>query len=174
MLLAGSGEDGENSHAASEELIETAMGVPPAVEEQANANMRALEDAVKHAPDLAAAEARLEAAWRSALTTRGKPAETPMPAELHVLTTPWMRFFLSYDPRPTLARVHCPVLAVDGSKDLQVPAAENLAGIKAALRNNPDVSTVELPGLNHLLQTAKTGLPLTNTRRSRRPSRRWR
>ena len=45
------------------------------------------------------------------------------------------------------------------AKDLQVPAAENLAGIKAALRNNPDVTTVELPGLNHVLQTAKTGLP---------------
>ena len=81
-----------------------------------------------------------------------------MAAELLVLTRPWIRFFLSYDPRPMLARVHCAVLAVDGSKDLQVPAAENLAGNKAALRNSPDVTTVDLPGLNHLLQTAKTGL----------------
>jgi len=159
VLLAGSGEDGETLMLHQKRLIENAMGVPPAVEEQGNANMRALEDAVKNAPDQATAEARVEATWRSILAAKGKPADTLMPAQLHALTTPWMRYFLSYDPRPTLARVHCPVLAVDGSKDLQVPAAENLAGIKAALRNNPDVTTIELPGLNHLLQTAKTGLP---------------
>lgn len=159
VLLAGSGEDGVTLMLHQKRLIETAMGVPPAVEEQADANMRSLEDAVKNAPDQAVAEARLEAAWHSVLSEKGKPADTPMPAELHVLASPWMRFFLSYDPRPMLARVHCPVLAVGGSKDLQVPAAENLAGIKLALRNNPDVTTIELPGLNHLLQTAKTGLP---------------
>jgi hypothetical protein len=159
VLLAGSGEDGETLMLHQKRLIESAMGVSPAVEGQANANMRALEDAVKNAPDQATAEARLEATWRSILAAKGKPADTLMPAQLHALTTPWMRYFLSYDPRPTLARVHCPVLAVDGSKDLQVPAAENLAGIEAALHSNPDVTTIELPGLNHFLQTAKTGLP---------------
>ena len=52
-----------------------------------------------------------------------------------------------------------PVLAIDGSLDLQVPPKEDLAAIAAALAGNPDVTTTELPGLNHLMQTAKTGAP---------------
>jgi pimeloyl-ACP methyl ester carboxylesterase len=158
VLLAGSGEDGETVLLRQKRLIETAEGVPPAVVDQANAEMRALYDSVKDAPDQATAQARLQTAWRSAVTAAGHPVETPMPAELSALTTPWMRFFLRYDPRATLPRVRCPVLAVGGSKDLQVPAAENLAAIKAAMQRNPDVTVIELPGLNHLLQTAHTGL----------------
>jgi fermentation-respiration switch protein FrsA (DUF1100 family) len=55
----------------------------------------------------------------------------------------------------------CPVLAIGGAKDLQVPAKENLAAIESALRagGNKDFKTVELPNLNHLLQTSTTGSP---------------
>lgn len=67
---------------------------------------------------------------------------------------PWLRFFLSYDPAPTLANVNCPVLALNGGKDLQVAAKENLAAIKAAC---PQADCRELPGLNHLFQPCKTG-----------------
>ncbi|MGZ5528125.1 MAG: hypothetical protein ACXWJB_05605 [Limisphaerales bacterium] len=54
-----------------------------------------------------------------------------------------------------------PVLALNGGKDLQVSARENLAGIAAALDSggNHDVKTVELAGLNHLFQTCTNGLP---------------
>jgi hypothetical protein len=60
-----------------------------------------------------------------------------------------------------LKEVTCPVLAINGERDLQVPAAQNLAAIKKALESagNTHVTTVELPGLNHLFQTARTGLP---------------
>lgn len=159
VLLAGSGEDGETLMLHQKRLVELAMGVPPAVEDQAQVNMRRLEDAVRTAPDQAAADARLAAAWRAALTAQGAPGDMPVPAAVKVLAQPWMRWFLAYDPRPTLGKVRCPVLAVGGSKDLQVPAAENLAGIRAALAADRDVTAVELPGLNHLLQTATTGSP---------------
>ena len=46
---------------------------------------------------------------------------------------PWFRYFLTYDPRPALAKVHCPVLALIGEKDRQVPPRENLAQIEATL-----------------------------------------
>ena len=157
VMLAGSGEDGETLLLSQQRAIATAMGLPPAAVDRSNASSRALEDAVKGAPDQAAADARLQAAWSKILADQGAPADTPMPAQVKVVARPWMRWFLAYDPRPTLARVRCPVLAVDGSKDLQVPAAENLAGIKAALASDRDVTTVELPGLNHLFQTAGTG-----------------
>jgi hypothetical protein len=72
---------------------------------------------------------------------------------------PWLRFFLVYDPRPTLMKVKCPVLAIGGSKDFQVPPKENLAAISAALKagGNHDATVKELPGLNHMFQTATTG-----------------
>ena len=74
-------------------------------------------------------------------------------------TTPWERYFLGYDPAPTLARLRVPVLALNGSLDVQVPAKENLAAAREALRNNSDATVIELPGMNHLLQDAKTGGP---------------
>jgi pimeloyl-ACP methyl ester carboxylesterase len=73
--------------------------------------------------------------------------------------SPWMRYFLQYDPRPVLEKVKVPVLAVNGGKDLQVPPSTNLTGVRAALTKggNTRVKAVELPGLNHLLQKAETG-----------------
>jgi hypothetical protein len=74
---------------------------------------------------------------------------------------PWFRFFLSFEPADVLRRVRVPVLAINGEKDLQVPAKANLAAIEGALREggNRDVTIVELPGLNHLFQTAGSGSP---------------
>ncbi len=74
---------------------------------------------------------------------------------------PWFKFFLAYDPRADLAKVRCPVLAIGGERDVQVAASENLDQISRTLRSsgNADVTTQVMPGLNHLFQTAKTGLP---------------
>jgi hypothetical protein len=74
---------------------------------------------------------------------------------------PWFRFFLTYDPAPTLAQVRCPVLAVTGENDLQAPPDPNLAVIRDALNagGNENVTVIELPGLNHLFQTSETGAP---------------
>lgn len=75
------------------------------------------------------------------------------------LLSPWFRRFLSLDPRPYLEKVTCPVLALVGEKDLQVPPAENLKAIEIALKQgaNPHTTVLQLPGINHGFQTAKTG-----------------
>jgi pimeloyl-ACP methyl ester carboxylesterase len=82
-------------------------------------------------------------------------------AQLKGLVTPWFRFFLNYDPRPTLMKVRVPVLAINGSTDTQVPATEDLAAIDHALKDggNRDYKIVLLPNLNHLFQTSSTGAP---------------
>lgn len=74
----------------------------------------------------------------------------------------WMRFFLFYEPMETLRKVRCPILALNGEKDLQVPYEANLRGIEQAAREsgNKDVTARMMPGLNHLFQTAKTGSPM--------------
>ena len=80
---------------------------------------------------------------------------------LSMVSGPWFRFFLSHDPREDLSRVECPVLAILCEKDVQVLPSVNLAPLKAALEKSPskDITVRELPGLNHLLQTAPTGMP---------------
>jgi hypothetical protein len=72
-------------------------------------------------------------------------------------TSPRTRQLSGYNPVPALRQLKMPVLALNGSLDVQVPAAENLGPIRAALQGNPRATIVELPRLNHLFQTAKLG-----------------
>jgi len=73
----------------------------------------------------------------------------------------WFRYFIITDPTDYWKKVNCPVLALNGEKDLQVAADENLPAIEKALRSsgNKSVEPIKLPGLNHLFQHCKTGLP---------------
>lgn len=72
--------------------------------------------------------------------------------------SPWMRVALPFDPAAWLRQVRCPIAMFYGEKDVQVPPADNVPVAKAALAGNPDASIVVLPGLNHIGQTAGTGL----------------
>jgi hypothetical protein len=80
-------------------------------------------------------------------------------SQIQAATSQWFRFFVTHDPQPTLRQVQCPVLALNGELDVQVFAQDNLPAIEQALREggNPDFTVQELPGLNHLFQTAQTG-----------------
>lgn len=75
------------------------------------------------------------------------------------LHSPWFRFYLPYDPGMVLQKVTCPVLAINGEKDVQVTPKENLRAIIRALKagGNKNYLVKELLNLNHLLQTAETG-----------------
>lgn len=86
-----------------------------------------------------------------------KTAET----QAKQISNPWFQYFIKFNPDNYLSKIKIPVLAIDGSLDLQVSAKENLAGIKKSLikAGNKHFETVEFDGLNHLMQTAKTGNP---------------
>jgi fermentation-respiration switch protein FrsA (DUF1100 family) len=102
-----------------------------------------------------AATLALPAATRTALEI---PPEGIPDEAFEALLTPWFRRFLSLDPRQYLHRVTCPVLALVGEKDLEVPPAENLPEIERALKGRSAGTVVrQLPGLNHNFQTARTG-----------------
>ena len=94
--------------------------------------------------------------------------EVPVPAEeaevaaagmAEVLLAPAFMALLRSRPVDHLSRVSCPVLALNGTKDLQVDARTNLAAIRDALERSasPDISVLEVPGVNHLLQPCTTG-----------------
>ena len=94
-----------------------------------------------------------------------KPAEMSdddfVKLQVKQVSSPWMQYFIKYNPAPALEKVKCPVLAINGEKDLQVPPKENLKAIKKALTKggNKRVTTKEFPNLNHLFQECKTGSP---------------
>lgn len=71
--------------------------------------------------------------------------------------TPWFRAFLLFDPQPNLRKLQCKVLALNGSRDIQVLPASNLQGIRESLAagGNKHYVVEEVPGLNHLFQTCK-------------------
>src|SRR5690606_26346466 len=93
--------------------------------------------------------------------TAGMRQKEYISMSINSLTNPWMLYFLRYDPAPTLEQVTCPVLAVNGEKDLQVTPQENLKAIASALERggNSQVTTMEMAGLNHLFQESETGSP---------------
>jgi len=80
-------------------------------------------------------------------------------AQVNQITSPWMQYFLKFNPATTLEKVTCPVLAINGEKDLQVPPKENLVAIEKALKKggNKNVTIIEFPNMNHLFQECKTG-----------------
>lgn len=76
------------------------------------------------------------------------------------LSFPWFADFIRFDPTNSLSKTKCPVLAINGGNDFQVPAKENLSAIKRILKesNNDDVEVFEMEKLNHLFQESETGL----------------
>jgi len=118
---------------------------------------RAMTEIIQQTPDDAQAKTKLLAYYTAISPQLAAQVEPQLP----LLTSSDYRYLLADRPAQTLPKVHCPVLALGGSKDRQVPAAPNLAATAAGLKagNNRDVTVRELPGLNHLFQTANTGGP---------------
>jgi len=76
--------------------------------------------------------------------------------QMSVVSTPWFKYFIRFDPQPYLTRLKkVKVLAINGSKDVQVVSKQNLPGVRAALveGKTKTFEVKELPGLNHLFQT---------------------
>lgn len=90
---------------------------------------------------------------------KGDQANTNIEAMAGRFFLPWMRYFLKYDPAPLLEQLQIPVLALNGEKDVQVTAAENLAGFERALKKagNKNFKIMSFPHLNHFFQTAESG-----------------
>ncbi|QVJ81895.1 hypothetical protein SAMN04487826_2619 [Prevotella sp. khp1] len=71
----------------------------------------------------------------------------------------WVEWFMDYDPTENIAKTKCPVLALNGSKDCQVPAAQNIPVLRRLLPKNKKTKIKEYEGLNHLFQHCNTGSP---------------
>lgn len=168
VLMAGTGLTGEEILYLQGVLISRAMGVS---EEDIIKNRQFNEkifSLIKEGNDEKTIEEKLRQMfmedWEKMSDEKKEQIGDPgvfLKVQLQSLLSPWFKFFLTYDPKPTLSKVKCPVLAINGEKDLQVPSKENLSAIEEALvaGGNKNFTIKELPGLNHLFQTAQIGVP---------------
>lgn len=169
VLLAGTGVRGDKLLLMQQEAIAEASGVSEEAR-RANRLMSAeLFHTILNSPDTTNLRSNLIRIMKANL--KENPAlsenltadqvESINAQTVNQLLSPWMRYFISYDPVPALKKIKCPVLALNGSSDLQVPAVRNLAAITEAFLPNrlKKLTTINLPGLNHLFQESKTGLP---------------
>ena len=147
LLLRANGADDEYI-ARNEELVKRMFAIAKSEKDAAVRKQRLHEFAQSVIDSVAASGQPLPDDDKAGLTGGAE-----------MLATPWMNYLLAYDPAATLRRVRVPVLAINGELDLQVSPSQNLPAIKAALEagGNRDVTTRELPKLNHLFQTATTG-----------------
>lgn len=169
VLMAGTGLKGEEILYLQSRLIMKANGATDEAAAENNRTQERMFRIVKEETDDAVARARLRKVLQESIDEI--PAaqrenlgnvEMYIRSQVEQVMNPWFRFFLTYDPTTALRKVRCPVLAVNGELDLQVPPEENLTVIEKALKEsgNADVTVRVLPGLNHLFQTATTGSPL--------------
>ena len=166
VMLAGSGVPGGQILLKQSELISRAQGMDDATLKTVLDQMRVVIDLAGAGADTTAIRAKLDETVSMQLTAAADSNKAGIEAsaagfrrQLGVMTSPWFRYFITYDPRPVLRQVKVPVLALDGEHDLQVPPQQNLPEIEKALHDakNKDCTVKMMPGLNHLLQPAKTG-----------------
>lgn len=168
VMLAGLGQKGADVILTQLAALQKKGGAQPEAILEAVDFQKSLLSIVISEPDNKLAEQRIGEmlARRKSPMNEGQlkafaRSETDVKAQLPLLLSPWYRFFISHDPRPTLEKIKIPVLALNGENDVQVSAKENLALIAAALEaaGNSDFTVTSLPNLNHLFQTSQTGLP---------------
>jgi fermentation-respiration switch protein FrsA (DUF1100 family) len=155
VMMAGSGVPGDQILTAQLQAIEEANGKSHEEAAKDAAREREMISLVETEKD----EVVLEKELKEKMS--GEVPEPQIGAQIKTLTSPWFRYFLTYDPATALRKVTCPVLAINGEKDTQVPSKQNLPAIRTALEQagNKHFEADELAGLNHLFQAAKTGSP---------------
>ena len=166
VMLAGSAVPGDQIIVEQSRLIAMAAGA---------SQQKAAEDAEKERETLTLIEtekdpAALERLLGAKLAAEGMP-DAAIAAQIKAATSPWFRFFLTYDPAAALRKLKTPVLALSGSLDLQVPPAQNLPPLRKALADagNEHAEVDDSPASTISSRTPKPALP-PSTARSRKPS----
>lgn len=167
VTLAGPGTTGREILLDQSEIISRLSGIPEMTISLNNRLNRTIYDIMEDEPDSGAAMKLIREKAGQILAEQGAPAEqtgsviSALEGSLGGSSYNWLRYFIMSDPAQYLERIKCPVLALNGEKDCQVPGERNLKAISAGLEKggNSEVTTMLLPGLNHLFQSAGTGLP---------------
>lgn len=166
VLMAGLGIPGDSILYLQGELIQRAEGTSEEEIKKSVIVQRKFFQLIKEINDDEILKSKIEEIFREEYaklsdedkSKMGDP-EVYLQMQMKTLTSPWFKYFVKYDPVPAFEKVKCPVLAINGEKDLQVPPKENLSAIESALKRggNKNYEIKMLPGLNHLFQSSSTG-----------------
>jgi pimeloyl-ACP methyl ester carboxylesterase len=165
VLLAGPGVSGRRILLSQAELIAKADSMPEqeikdniAVSSKIYDLIEKEKDLKKLAPLVREELKKLAAAMTDEERREANLSDAGINSMVISVCSPWFANFVKFDPQVYLKKVSCPVLALNGEKDLQVPCSENLNAIETALRNGKcrDYTVKALPGLNHLFQNCTT------------------
>ena len=161
VLLAGPGVTGKEILELQSRLIQEANGVDPLTIAQQAAVQRTFLTYIAEGKSEDELRAALDPVVRAQLAAQNLSEDEAADAidqEMKRLASPWMRYFVVYDPRPVLAQLEIPVLACNGTLDLQVWHEQNLDEIERVMTEaGGDITIKRYEGLNHLFQPAKTG-----------------
>ena len=163
VMLAGPGVSGDEILLLQQSLIlESAGATEEQIDRLKNASLSMYELMEAGAIDEEVVDLMLELVIVQTeiqgITLDDAALEEVMEDGMEQMYSPWMQYFLFYDPAPTLTEVDCPILAMNGTLDLQVDANQNLPAIATAVEEaGGDLTIVELENLNHLFQPATTG-----------------
>ena len=165
VLLAAPGIKGDSLMFLQRKLaVKKALGANKK-ETEKMLNMRRRQDSIiLHTADTKQLERNMTAFFeeyyeKQAPSLTPEEKEEAVRTEVRFFTSKFYQYLIKYDPAPTLAQVQSPVLALNGEKDIQVPAEENLNAIEKILleAGNTDITIRKFPKLNHLFQTSQTG-----------------
>ena len=168
VMLAGTGIRGDELLLLQEALIAKASGSSDADIKKSQTINRAAFEIVLKSTSIETLKKDLQRYFKEVINnipTSEKPKdmneEDFIDLQVKQLATPWMQYFIKYNPAAALEKVKCAVLTINGEKDLQVPAKENLTAIEKALikAGNRKYTIKTFPNLNHLFQECKTGSP---------------
>ncbi|WP_196953921.1 alpha/beta hydrolase family protein [Hymenobacter guriensis] len=149
VLLAAYGIPGQDVLVQQQANIMRSVGMEAAQIDAMNKRQQAMMEIITQTADNTQAQAIVANMLRQSNTAIDNATALASAAEL---TTPWYRYFLSFNPQSVLPKVRCPVLALNGTKDLQAAPETNLTALEKGLKGNRDVTARKLPGVNHLFQ----------------------
>ena len=156
VSLAGSAVDGIQLLKAQQAAILRASGMTEeAIQFSSNANAQMFDI-------IAASSDRIEADSLLRQLVKGWGySEELIEQTVGELASPWMYYFLKYDPTEAIVKTNCPALLLNGSKDLQVVASQNLPAYEKIISEygKTNMTLHEMPDLNHLFQHCETGSP---------------
>lgn len=158
ILMAGPGLDGDKLMLSQKAASEKLLGIPEEQIMQGQELIKGAYDIIINSKlNIDGIKAQVTAYFKEKIGTM--VPESQIISITEQITGNEVFSLIQSKPSQYLSKVKCPVLAINGSKDFQVPAKDNLAAIKKAIESggNTKIETIEMEGLNHLFQESKTG-----------------
>ncbi len=165
ILLAGVGVEGSKLLLKQQQTIGKASGINKKNLKKIKKSNKAIFEIIKSEADTQILKQKISNYLEDNISATEIPSnmskEEFINLQVNRLTDEWLLYFLRYNPKENLSKTTCPILAINGEKDLQVDVKINLNAIEKSLKKagNKKITIKPFPNLNHLFQTAETGLP---------------